>query len=81
MIKECEKDDHIIELDRVKQKLKILDMIEDRLVRMQKLAEIVAKEKLTEEQAMSIQEKFSALEAELNLLGLEREDLFSRKMM
>jgi len=81
MFRPYEKDELMRELDQVKQRLMIFDMIEDRLVRMRELAEIVAKEKLTEEQAMSIQEKFSALEAELNLLGLEREDLFSQKMM
>lgn len=81
MINPYIKDELMRELDQVKQRLKILDMIEDRLIRMRKLAEIVANEKLTEGQAKTIQEKFSALEAELNLLSLEQKDMLSQMPM
>ncbi len=81
MFKPYDKNELMRELDQVKQRLKILDMIEDRLIRMRKLAEIVAYQNLSEEQVMTIQEQFSALEAELHLLSIEQRDLLSENVM
>ncbi|MDD2587076.1 MAG: hypothetical protein PHO25_10635 [Syntrophomonadaceae bacterium] len=63
------------QLEKVKQRLQILDMIEERLLQMSELAQKVVDEDLTEEELQKINQQVKYLEEQVRLLDSESTSL------
>ncbi|WHH61512.1 hypothetical protein [Petroclostridium sp. X23] len=59
------------QLERVKQRLQILDMIEEKLLQMKGLAQWVANENVTDEEMQKIDKNVKDLEEQVRLLDSE----------
>ena len=59
------------QLEKVNMRLQILDMIEDKLLKMKELAQRVVEEDLTEEKIQDINKQVQELVAEVDLLDSE----------
>ena len=65
----------IEQLGKVNMRLQILDMIENKLLKMRELAQRVVEEDLTEKEIQEINEKVQELVAEVELLDSEPTEL------
>ena len=63
------------QLEKVKQRLQILDMIEERLLQMRELAQKVVDEELTEEELQKINQQVKYMEEQVRLLDSESTSL------
>ncbi|SHI62303.1 hypothetical protein SAMN02745975_00267 [Geosporobacter subterraneus DSM 17957] len=63
------------QLERVKQRLQILDMIEEKLFQMRELAQRVVDEDLTDEEIQKINKQVKYLEEQVRLLDSESTQL------
>lgn len=59
------------QLERVKQRIQILNMIEERLIRMRELAKTVVDNDLTQKEIEVISREVKSLEEQINLLNIE----------
>jgi len=59
------------QLELVKQRIQILNMIEERLIRMRELAQNVVDNDLTKREIEAISREVKSLEEQINLLNLE----------
>ena len=63
------------QLEKVKQRLQILDMIEERLLQMRELVQKVVDEDLTEEELQKINQQVKYMEEQVRLLDSESTSL------
>ncbi|SKA73549.1 hypothetical protein SAMN05428976_101240 [Clostridium sp. USBA 49] len=70
-----EKEELIQELQRVKYRIQILDMIEERLLIMRQLAEVVRDNKLNENKIREINQRIEKLVNEINSLDEESREV------
>ncbi|MDD4549618.1 MAG: hypothetical protein PHT79_07675 [Syntrophomonadaceae bacterium] len=63
------------QLEKVKQRLQILDMIEERLLQMSELVQKVVDEDLTEEELQKINQQVKYMEEQVRLLDSESTSL------